>query len=375
MGDARQVDLLVVGAGILGLASALAARRRGLRVAVLERRARSLGASIRNFGFVTVSGQGPAAHWERARRSRAVWEEVAAAAGIPILQRGAWFLAQRPEAAAVLEAFAASEMGRDCRLISPDRARQDCPALAEGCALLHSPHECRVESRLAIPRLTQWLVEQQGVTLHAHTAVHEIDLPRVRTSRGLFHATHCIVCPGHDFDSLHPEWLEGADLQICTLQMLRLQPQPALPLPCPLMSDLSLARYPGFTALAPAAALQQRLARECPEPLAAGVHVIAARSADGSLVVGDSHHHADAEEPFAREAVDALILAQLQQMLRLPQARVVERWMGSYASAREPVLLRSPAPGVALGIVTGGTGASTAFALGEELVERCLNGA
>jgi glycine/D-amino acid oxidase-like deaminating enzyme len=82
-------DLIVVGAGIVGLAHALAGVRRGLRVAVLERDARACSASVRNFGFVTVTGQEGGATRRRALRSREVWTEVADAAGIEVHQRGA----------------------------------------------------------------------------------------------------------------------------------------------------------------------------------------------------------------------------------------------------------------------------------------------
>src|SRR3569832_1646583 len=91
----KQFDLAIVGAGILGLAHALAASRLGLRVVVIERDTRANGASIRNFGFVTVSGQERGTIWRRTLRSRDVWLEVANAAGIGVLQRGVTLAARR----------------------------------------------------------------------------------------------------------------------------------------------------------------------------------------------------------------------------------------------------------------------------------------
>ena len=63
-------DVAIVGAGICGLAHALAAARRGKRVVVVDRDAQANGASVRNFGFVTVTGQQRGDGWRRARRSR-----------------------------------------------------------------------------------------------------------------------------------------------------------------------------------------------------------------------------------------------------------------------------------------------------------------
>src|SRR3954454_22208235 len=91
------LDLAVVGAGIVGLAHALAASRRGKRVVVIDRDARANGASIRNFGFVTVTGQERGETWARAVRSRDVWLEVAAQAGIEIEQEGLLVVGRRPE--------------------------------------------------------------------------------------------------------------------------------------------------------------------------------------------------------------------------------------------------------------------------------------
>ena len=138
------------------------------------------------------------------------------------------------------------------------------------------------------------------------------------------------------------------------------------------MSDLSLVRYEGFAALPEAATLRARLLGEQREYLDAGIHLIAVQSADGSLVVGDSHVYGDAEAPFATDAIDALMQQEMQRVLELPAASVRERWCGSYASADDVVFAACPAPGVALGIVTGGTGASTGFAFAEELLALAL---
>lgn len=113
-------DLAVVGGGIIGLAHAWAAVRSGKRVALIERDVRANGASIRNFGFITVTGQERGDSWSLARRTRDVWAELAPAAGIPVEQRGLMLTARSAEALAVIEAFLKTEMGDGCHLMTPD---------------------------------------------------------------------------------------------------------------------------------------------------------------------------------------------------------------------------------------------------------------
>ena len=365
-------DLAVVGAGIVGLATALAAARRGLRVVVIDRDAQANGASVRNFGFVTVTGQERHTMWVRARRTREVWSEVAAAAGIPVVHTGMWLLARRPEAVDVLHAFLQTEMAEGCRLLTPAEARRRCPGLA-AAAVLESTVELRVESREAIPRVAAWLGAAHNVRFMRNTSVLDVDVPLVRTSRGVVRADRVAVCPGDDFNSLYPERLVAYQLTRCKLQMLRLA-APGFRLPGALMSDLGLGRYPGYAELEAAAPLKARLAREQPEHLRHGIHLIVVQSADGSLVVGDSHHYAATPDPVALEEVDALILEEFRAALGIEPPPIVERWIGTYASATDrSVLLDSPHPAVRIAIVTCGAGASTGFALGEEVVASLLD--
>jgi len=367
---AQRFDLAVIGAGIVGLAAALAAARRGLRVIVIDRDARANGASVRNFGFVTVSGQARDVMWRRARRSREVWREIATAAGIPILQSGQWMLARRPEAVGVLEAFMATEMAEGCRLLSPGEARRRCPWLASPSllAVMESSVELRVESREAIPLLAAWLERAHGVEFLRNATATAVEPPLVRTSRGAVHAERIAVCPGDDFSALYAERLAIFGLTRCKLQMLRLA-DPGFRLPGAMMSDLSLARYHGYADLEAAAALKARLAHEQPRQLEQGVHLIVVQSADGSLVVGDSHAYGATPDPFSLQAIDALILEEFRAALGVEPPAVLERWVGTYASASDrPVLIDAPEPAVRIAIVTSGSGASTGFAIGEELI-------
>ncbi len=367
----EKFDLAVVGAGILGLAHALAAVRRGKSVVVIDRDARANGASIRNFGFITVTGQERGATWRRAMRSRDVWAEVAPQAGIRIEQEGFLLLGRRPEARAVVEAFLETEMGEDCRALEPAKVARAYPMLQpEACSVgLYSPHERRVESRDAIPRLAAWLAERHGVTFLRDTAVTAVEPTRLKTSHGDVEAEAIVVCPGDDLATLLPERIAAQNLTRCKLQMLRVAPpEPGWRLPCPVMTDLSLGRYLGYAALPAAAALRARLAAEQPDHLANGIHLIVVQSADGSLVVGDSHHYAPTPDPFASDEVDGLILDEYARTIGPGRPRVLERWTGTYASAPGPMFIDRPAARVRLVMVTSGTGASTGFAIAEETI-------
>ena len=370
----KQYDLAIAGAGIVGLAHALAARRRGLSVAVVDRDARATQASVRNFGFVTVSGQSAGAIRERALRSRDTWLQVAREAGIPVLQRGALVFARREEAFEVLREFAGGPMGAGCELWDAARAKKEAPMLADGVrGALHSPHELRVEARDALPRLASWLASQ-GVDFFWGTAALAPEASGLRHAGGSIKAKWTLFAPGADAASLFPDMARRTRMKRCKLQMMRIAPQ-RWRLPGVAMSDLSLVRYGGFAAQPSAGKLRSRLERECPQAIAHGVHLIVAQSADGSLVVGDSHAYGESDDPFARADVERLILEELGALVRLDAAEVTERWIGCYPSCDDtPLVSEAVGPHARLVVVTSGTGMSTAFAIAEETLAELFGG-
>jgi FAD dependent oxidoreductase TIGR03364 len=274
-------------------------------------------------------------------------------------------------------------MGEGCRILpraalpeplrggGPARLRDDGPSRL--CddepvrAALHSPHELRVESREAIPRLAAYLAEAHGVALLPRRAVLAVQPGRVETPQGALQAERIVVCPGTDLATLFPEVFARRATTLCKLHMLRLA-DPGWRLPAAVMSDLGLHRYRGYAGCPSLPALRARLAAEQPAQLEHGVHLIVVQSADGSLVLGDSHHYDPTPDPFQPQAVDALILEEFAAVLG-PPPPVVERWTGLYPSGPEDAFHEAVAPGVRLVSVTSGTGASTAFGLAEEVLE------
>lgn len=365
-------DLAVIGSGIIGLACALAAVKLGKRVIVIDRDAQANGASVRNFGFVTVTGQERGAMWNRARRSAQVWDEVAARAGIPVIHRGMAMTARRAESLAVLEAFMATEMAAGCELLGRAQLANTQAVLAtdQVKAALYSPHDLRVESRQAIPRLAAYLAEQHGVVFQRQMAVTAVETSKVYTQGGVVEADAIAVCPGDDLVSLFADRVAEYRVTRCKLQMLRLA-DPGFKLSSAVMSDLGLVRYAGYAALPEAKPLLASLQAEQAEHLANGIHLIVVQSEDGSLVVGDSHHYGPTPDPFSHQGVDQLILDEYAAVFGQAPPPVVERWTGTYASASDrTVVVDTPAEGVRLVMVTTGAGASTGFALGEEVIDQ-----
>ena len=364
-------DLIVVGAGIVGLACALVAVEQGLSVQVVEREPFCTGASIRNFGFVTVTGQGSGATWRRARRSRDIWAQIAPQAGIAVEHTGLYVLAQRAEAESVLRELLLTEEGADLRWLAPDKLREQAPHLAHAHVrgALYSPHELRVEARFAVERLRLWLASR-GVRFHMGQAVQQVQTGRVQLAEKELQAERIVVCPGPDTHSLFPATFAKYNTQLCQLQMLRIRPPQGYLLGAAVMSDLSLVRYRGFYELPGALRLQDRLRLEMARELEHGIHLIVVQSADGSLVVGDSHQYGAAMAPFVPAQAEQLILAEMQRLLCLGHYQVEERWTGIYPSGPQDAIIETVLADVQLLSVTSGTGMSTAFALAQE----CLMG-
>jgi len=371
MDETLKADVVVVGAGILGLAHAHEARKRGLSVVVIDKDERCLGASIRNFGFVTVSGLRGGDIWRRAVISRDEWLRVAPQAGISIQHRGTWLVVWHPLAWEVAQAFARTDMGEEVELVHATELADRAPEVNSKGAIgaLYSPHEVRVESVTAIPALTTWL-ESQGVRFIWGEEVLGSDGGTVWTTGRRVEADRAILCPGTLLTGIGSASLDPFDITLSKLQMLRVMPRKPMTFSAAVMNELSLARYQGYADLPEAEAWGRYLDDTEPELRRAGIHLIAVQSSDGSLVIGDSHEYGRDPDPFAKEEVDQMILDQLLRTTTVGEVDVVARWVGVYPTATADCVIANPHPDQRVVVVTSGKGASTGFGIAQEVFDK-----
>lgn len=360
-------DLVVVGAGIVGLAHAFHARERGLSVAVVEQNDRVVGASVRNFGHACLTAQSGTA-LDYARAGREHWLRLAAAAGFRGAPTGTWCAARAEDELAVLAEFAADRGPDEARLLDRAAFTERVP-VAGALGGMFLPGDLQVDPRAAAPAIARWLERERGVEFHWRTACLGAEPGVVRTSRGELRAGAVVVAVNHDVDRLYPDL--AADLRRCRLHMLRARVTLPRPLPGPLFTGWSLVRYAGFAALPGAAALRARLHREHPAEAAADLHLMVTPQADGTLLVGDTHAREVSESPFQSEDGFRMLLHHTRALFGAGEPEVLERWQGVYSSAPDrEFLIAEPAGGVHVVTVTTGIGMTTGLGLAAATLDR-----
>lgn len=366
--------MAVVGGGIVGLAVALAAARRGRNVVLFERSDFAVGASVRNFGLIWPIGQPVGAAHELALRSREIWLEVIREAGLYHDPAGSLVLAYEPDEEAVLTEYLHQPGGEHHgrRWVGPAEVNRLSPAaitvgLRGG---MFSPTEVTLDPREAIRTLPRWLTDRHGVQLRFGTHVQSVTEGRVETLAETWRVEHTFVCGGQDFESLFPEVFAASDLVRVKLQMLRTVAQPVgWRLGPALCGGLTMAHYEAFRACPSLGRLRVRLRAEFPFHLAHGIHILVSQTRLGELTLGDSHHAANTADPFDREDIATTILQGVGRLASFPTLEVTERWHGIYAkSPSGPWFIRQPVPEVTILNGLGGGGMTLSFALAEKLV-------
>jgi len=365
-------DVLVVGAGIIGLAHAARALDRGLTVTVIDRDHRAVGASVRNFGHCCITAQSGELY-DLAQGGRELWLHYAEQAGFWAAETGAVVVARTQTELDVLTELAAVREPGQIVLLTPDQlaqqlGRRDASGLVGGAWLRD---DLRVDPRTTVARLAAWADEQPAGQVHWNTSALQVQAgttrrAAVRTSRGTYEADEVFICVGHDVDYLFPRLAETHRIQRCALQMARVKAPGQLELTPAVLTASSMLRYHAFTEVPSAARLREELGASHPQLLEIDANLMFTQRPDGTVLMGDSHSYAATQDPFLAETTSQTLLEAGGQVLGTEALQVVERWQGVYASSELGPLLVAPIrEGVQVVSVTAGVGMTVCFGLAE----------
>ncbi len=210
----RDVDFLVVGAGLAGCTAAYFAAQQGQSVVITEMRDVALGASGRNAGFM-ITGLDTYYHraidtygrevtrdaWQLSLHTHDLWHNFAAKGDVPLSQCGSLLLAE-------------SEAEKDDLKLAIEALREDGihaiyhdhdPLNRGYYAAIQQPRDCAVQP----VKLVQAIYQQSGAELVANNELYHIEQTddacvMVYTRLFVFRAKKVMLCTNAYSPRIHP---------------------------------------------------------------------------------------------------------------------------------------------------------------------------
>lgn len=357
----REVDFLVIGAGLVGCTAAYFAAQAGRAVTITEMRDVGLGASSRNAGFM-ITGLEQYYHqgidlwgrakthelWDLSRRTINYWRQFAKRGGdVQIRDSGSLLLSESPEEAREIElaARAMEADGLPVEFLSAD------PLHRGFYNSLRQPDDGAVQ-----PYQLVWSIfRQSGAELINNNEVYAIAQPNpagpviVATRQAIFEAQYVLVCTNAYSASLDPYF-------VGKVIPTRAQCIATAPLREPVLDTCGYSNY-GY--------------------------MYYRETFDGRLLIGGArHHHKPLEHDTTDDRITDPVQRSLEQYLRTRfpdvDVPVERRWAGIMGFSVDGIPLVGTIPdkprvGFAVGFT--GHGLSTGAVVAERAVDHLLTGA
>ncbi|MEU5326658.1 NAD(P)/FAD-dependent oxidoreductase [Streptomyces parvus] len=195
------MDVVVIGAGIVGAACAFHAASAGLGVTVLDRGPVGAGTTSRGEGNILLSDKEPGPELELARLSRDLWDEVSKELGpgaVEFENKGGLVAASTPKGLAALHAFAARQAAAGIQTELVGHLNEFEPHIAPGLpGGVHYPQDAQVQPVLAAAGLLRAAV-RRGARVRTGEAVAAVTgtdgrITGVRTADGAVLTADAVV--------------------------------------------------------------------------------------------------------------------------------------------------------------------------------------
>lgn len=197
-------DVVVIGAGIIGVMTAWELAKTGLRVVVLEKGRVAAEQSSRNWGWIRSQGRDPA-ELPIMAEAAAMWQQMArdSPEDIGLRRTGVAYLASKPDEVGRYEDWLSNSKahGFDSRILSGEEAANLVPKSAKSWAgALWTQNDMRAEPWVALPALARAAV-RDGVQIVEGCAVRALDIAGgkvagVETEHGRISAPEVVLAGG-----------------------------------------------------------------------------------------------------------------------------------------------------------------------------------
>ncbi len=381
----KTYDIIVVGAGILGIAHAYHCLQAGLKVALFEKTDYPRAATARNFGQVVPSGF--ATKWQSyGRESLDIYKSIQKQMDISVRPGGSIYLASNAEELVLLQELWRINQDNhyNSELLTRSQCLEQFPGLQPSYVLggLYFPEEVTVDPRQVGQRLIQYCIDRYDLDYYPHTLANEVSVTNgevelVTNHKQQYKAQKLFLCSGNEFQLLFPELFQASDLQLVKLQMLAIHPPADLKIKSSILTGWTIRRYESFQECPSFRSIKTR-EDETAYHRQKGIHILFKQADDGSIILGDSHEYTPIQQPEALafdtdHAINQFILSEAQKIFQLDRALIRESWQGYYCqSASDDIFNQTIDQHIHIVTGIGGKGMTASLGYAKQHIQQVL---
>ncbi len=378
------MEIIVIGAGIVGTFHAYFAALSGCKVTLIERNSIPNDSTVQNFGMVATGTIASPGEWdEYAKSTNQIYRGLDEKFDFDITLRksGSLYLVNTQWENKILQEFAelrperATYMTVEEILGKYNYVNEDY--LTGGIML---KDDMSIDPRRFIhillkefssKRLFRYIPNKTIVSIFSES----FGIKVVDADGNQYTAQKVIICSGVEYKLIYPEFYKKSGLRLCKLHMMKTVTQTKR-LKHNILSGLSITRYPAFHICPSYNTFKKQIADSIYQRY--GIHLLFKQADDGGVIIGDSHEYFEIDgsetiDYHQHQEINNAILKYAREMIDI-DFTTERSWLGYYMSHPEKqVLSEQVDENVFVAVGIAGKGMSTGPGFAKNNVENILN--